>query len=269
MPTAKVEVILIDNGSTDHTQSAITTWAQTMPFPVRNILESKPGLSSARNAGLRTASGKTLVFTDDDCTLNPDYLTVLSHYIQTDATPVIRGGRVELGDPADLPFTILLDTEYKQLGANAHPSGFIIGANMVIPRTVANRVGLFDERFGAGAVFKAGEESDYIYRATGLGIPIVYAPDLIVQHFHGRRDPAGLSALSYGYFLGNGAMYAKYIKEKRLLRHLWWELKAFAGSLVSKDNTTDPVTGLRYCTLIKATFHGMLLYAWTSLCAKQ
>src|SRR4051812_34331559 len=127
-------------------------------------------------------------FFDDDCTLNPDYLNVLKRYLDQDSGAGLRGGGGEVGDPAGGPVTILLGDTTRRFQHPAAHAGFIIGANMIIPKEVFTRIGLFDERFGAGAPFKAGEESDLIYRADRAGIPIEYVPDLIVQHFHGRRD---------------------------------------------------------------------------------
>jgi FkbM family methyltransferase len=264
VPHFLVEVVVVDNGSTDHTSAVIDRWAQARPFPVRQVIETRPGLAAARNAGCRAATGAIVVFTDDDCTLNPDYLDVLSRYFAKDSEPVIRGGRVELGDPDDLPFSILLRDERKQLGKAAHPGGFIIGANMVIPRPVIEKIGLFDERFGAGAVFKAGEETDLIYRAVSAGVPVEYVPDLRVQHFHGRKDRTGLAQLSYGYCVGHGAMYAKHLGDRKLLRHLYWEIKTFVRKTITRQSVTDPVTGLSDATLLRATVHGMLLYAWNT-----
>ena len=46
--------------------------SQTSPF--RSILESRIGLSAAKNAGARSAVGRLLVFTDDDVVLDPYWL---------------------------------------------------------------------------------------------------------------------------------------------------------------------------------------------------
>jgi len=262
--SAVVEVVIVDNGSGDHTQAVINDWGKTVSFPVQNILEPKPGLSIARNAGIASAKGRVIVFTDDDCTLNPDYLVVLKRYLAGDTVPVIRGGRVELGDPTDAAFTILLGDMPKRYQHPAAPSGFIIGANMVIPSEVFTRIGLFDERFGAGAPFKAGEESDFVYRAHRAGIPVDYVPDLIVKHFHGRKDKATIARLSQGYFLSSGAMYAKYISDTLLLRHLYWDIKKYLRGLVKGDTMLDKDLGITYGQLLCSTFKGMALYIWVA-----
>jgi len=257
-----VEVVVVDNGSSDHSKAVIGDWSKTASFPVETIYEATPGLSRARNAGIAKAKGKTIVFTDDDCTLNPDYLVVLSNYLAHDQMPVIRGGKVMLGDPTDLPFTILLGDEAKRLRDPMYPPGFIIGANMVIPRSIIEQIGLFDERFGAGAIFKAGEESDFIYRAYRAGIPVEYVPDLIVQHFHGRKDKATVAHLSLGYYIGGGAMYAKYISDRVLLRHLYWDIKSISPLVLKGDMILDKNLGITVTQYFYAIFKGMALYCW-------
>ncbi len=265
-PSLSVEVLLVDNGSTDNTSATIAQWAASVPFPVKNIFEKTPGLSAARNAGIRAATGNVVAFTDDDCTLNPDYLTTLARYYAADTTPTIRGGKVELGDPTDIPYTILLCPEPKKLQSPISPSGFIIGANMAIPQSVLHSTGFFDERFGAGAPFKAGEESDYIYRAYRAGTPVEYVPDLIVQHFHGRKDKAAIHQLSQGYFLGGGAMFAKHLTDRFLLRHLYWDIKGALRAWAKGETIMDKDLNITYRDYLCATFRGMALYGKHRLC---
>ena len=46
---------------------------------------------------------------------------------------------------------------------------------------------LVDERFGAGAPFRAAEDTDYLLRAQAAGIALRYEPHFVVDHHHGRR----------------------------------------------------------------------------------
>jgi GT2 family glycosyltransferase len=142
----------------------------------------------------------------------------------------MRGGRVELGDPSDMPFTIKTDILPEQMNDVHFPGGFVIGANMVIPRAIIEDVGLFDERFGAGAYLKAAEDTDYIHRVYRKGYKIEYQPDLVVHHFHGRKTLDEVRKLHAQYNIGNGALYAKHCTDLKLLRHFYWDCrKAIKG----------------------------------------
>ena len=264
VPDPAVEVVLVDNGSTDDTHRIVEEWARLMPFPVKQIYEGRKGLALARNAGIAASEGAILTFTDDDCTLNNDYLIRMREHYAKDVTPVVRGGRVELGDPTDQPFTILLGDQTARMTDVSFPGGFIIGANMTMNREVCERLGSFDTRFGAGAVFMAGEETDYVYRAHRAGIPVEYVPDMIVKHFHGRKDKASIAHLSYGYDIANGALYAKYIRDGRLLRHFYWNCKNCLRRVISGRSIYDEARNGTHTNLITATVKGMMLY-WYQL----
>lgn len=101
------EIIMVDNGSTDNTPDVIKAWSAGSGVPIKSLSEPRPGRTRALNCALRAAEGNLLVFTDDDCRLSENYVNdLLRHFASDGADLVIRGGRVELGDPTDLPITI-------------------------------------------------------------------------------------------------------------------------------------------------------------------
>jgi glycosyltransferase involved in cell wall biosynthesis len=256
----RIEAVIVDNASSDETHAVIARWAKAMPFRVLIAYEERKGLSYARNTGLRTATGAILVFTDDDCRLDPDYFLVLERHYRQDTGPVVRGGRVELGNVADLPIGIKLDGAPKTMGTLDHPGHFIIGANMVLPRAALQMVGWFDVRFGAGGPFMAAEETDYIYRSYMHHLPVEYVPDLIVHHFHGRQDARAVAALNHGYHVGGGALYAKYITTWHLLRHFYWDVRKCVLSLWT-GTLYDDRLHLSYWSVIVGNISGMVRYA--------
>lgn len=263
-PDLAIEVVLVDNGSNDNTQEIVTGWKSKSSFPVIIVQEFQRGLSHARNAGLSASSGDIIAFTDDDCTLNADYFLALRRHYDRDTVATMRGGRVELGDPTDLPFSIKLEGHKIVMNDMSHPGGFIIGANMTMKREVVDKLGLFDVRFGAGAPFKAAEETDYIYRAQRAKIPVEYVPDLIVQHFHGRKEKNEIVRLNEGYHIGGGALYAKYASQWQLLRHFYWDTRKCFQEMFGGP-AYDPTIGLSYRTVVKGNIKGMWLYATSGL----
>src|SRR5882757_8126120 len=66
-----IDLVVVDNGSTDNTRKIIEDWAASAPLPVHLVCETRPGLAAARNAGVAAATGTLLAFTDDDCALAP------------------------------------------------------------------------------------------------------------------------------------------------------------------------------------------------------
>ncbi|KQN81595.1 hypothetical protein ASE90_13575 [Sphingomonas sp. Leaf67] len=230
-----VEVVLVNNGSTDDTQQVMERWAGGQAVPVRIVVEERRGLSCARNAGLAAARGRIIVMTDDDCTLEPDYFDHVRAAYAKDPRDVIRGGMVGLGDPRDIPFTTKRAANPAELGPTAMPSGFIIGANFTMQRAVAQRIGTFDERFGAGAAFVGSDDTDYLVRAQDLGIPILYDPTFRVDHYHGRRGLDAARKMYRGYGFGNGALFAKHLGQKRVRSWMVESVRAALRDVLGKS----------------------------------
>jgi GT2 family glycosyltransferase len=234
------EIIVVDNGSTDGTSVVIQNWVASCAFPARWVFEPRPGLSAARNYALRVAKGDLFVFTDDDCRLSEDYVSQLLRRDAADIEPVLRGGRVELGDPTDLTLTIKTSRELMRWHRRMNSAKYenltttIQGCNMALRREVAECIGPFDERLGAGASIPASEDTDWIYRAYLADITIEYVPDMVIYHHHGRKLQSEGDKLFANYAIGNGAMYAKYLfKDPNLCRKFYWDVHLFIRELLS------------------------------------
>ena len=263
-----VELVVVDNGSTDSTYATVETWAKDLPpeLPVRLVREPRAGLSIARNTGVANARGDIILFTDDDCRLESDYLKRLGEVYATQSGAVIIGGRVELGDPQDLPMTIKTDRTPAMFDG-VDVGSFVIGSNLTLNRTAWTIVGLMDERFGAGGDFKASEETDYLHRAHLAGIPILYRPELCIYHFHGRRTVPEVKKLWRNYSIGNGALYAKYFGTP-LVRQFRWNCKNAVKELFGAVKL-EPSMGLTYRAMAIGNIDGMLRYWWAALRARR
>ncbi len=87
---AGAEVILVDDGSTDRTESVFSQ--ETAGWPrARLVTQSWAGLGSARNAGLALASGDFVAFLDSDDHLYPGGLERLLGVAEETAAPIARG----------------------------------------------------------------------------------------------------------------------------------------------------------------------------------
>jgi glycosyltransferase involved in cell wall biosynthesis len=238
--SVEVELLIVNNGSTDATAALLQAWQKSTSVRCRVLLAEQRGVSHAKNYGLKQATGKIIAFTDDDCTVAPDYLTQLERAYAADAGPTLRGGRVELGDPRDLPFTIKTDLAPQRF-AGGHPGGFIHGCNLTLSRSALELVGRFDTRLGPGQPIGAAEDSDFVYRAHRSGVMVLYDPSIVVFHHHGRRDFAEVKLLQDVYNLGNGALYAKHgLRDWKFLLRICRDIRSglweyFGGPLADKE----------------------------------
>lgn len=68
------EIILVDDGSTDRSKGICDIYEKAYPF-IKTIHKKNGGLSSARNVGLKKATGKYIYFLDGDDTITKDMLS--------------------------------------------------------------------------------------------------------------------------------------------------------------------------------------------------
>lgn len=272
VPPIEAELLIVDNGSTDGTASRVVSWAASKSFNVRLLWEPRKGLSVARNHGVSEAHGELLAFTDDDCRLSTNYISDLLRHFNADTEPVLRGGRVELGDPSDLPLSIkTVDIEQvwrksEDSAQNENLGDSIIGCNMAMPHALAERIGPFDERLGAGSSIPGGEDTDYILRAYRAGVPISYVPDMAVRHFHGRKTPAEGRALFCNYAYGWGALYAKHaLSSPSFCRPFYWDIKNAIKEFVIMENTFMPDVQFSHRDKVLYSTVGALKFALASV----
>lgn len=257
------EIVVVDNASRDDTATTVAAWAAQASFPVKLRQEPRPGIVGAHNCGFRAASGELLVCTDDDCRLDPDYIRNLLAHDARDSELILRGGRVELGDPADIPLTIKTDlrpqrwSRVLRSARRENLGNCLHGCNVSLRRALLERVGLYDDvHFSTGA-----EDTDFIFRCYLAGIAIEYSPDLVVYHHHGRKTAVEGYRLFRKYMIHMGALYAKYLfKDPDLCRQVYWDLRNAANELATRRNTFMPAIGFSHLDRLRYNALGFLRY---------
>ncbi len=79
-----IEIIVINDGSTDNSQEIIVEYAQKYPEKIKYFEKQNGGLSDARNFGLKKASGDYICFVDSDDYLDKNLFKDLQEYINLD-----------------------------------------------------------------------------------------------------------------------------------------------------------------------------------------
>lgn len=220
---------------------------------IRYVLEPRPGLSRARNRGLREASGELFAFTDDDVVVDRSWLSSLARGF----TRAPRVGCVtslvpsaQLDTPAQAYFDQkvqwslsverrLYDLERHRSDDPLYPyiSGtFGTGASFAVSRSTVKAVGEFDEALGAGSPSRGGEDLDYFLRTVRSEFAVAYEPGAIAWHTH-RRDEASLRSQLYGY----GSGLSAYASKQLLSRSTAWDVaRRLPRALRRAGSTTLP-----------------------------
>jgi glycosyltransferase involved in cell wall biosynthesis len=186
------EIILVDNNSTDRTETICKDFIHENPqLTCFYFLEKKQGLSYARNRGVVEARCDYLVFLDDDAFAFPDYIRNLNLFLNNYPDVKAAGGKIlpcfESQKPAwmsrylmSLISTIDLGNEVVLFKGRSYP----IGANMLIHRKIFKQYGHFDVNLGRkGKNLDGAEEKDLFLRIKKDAIPIYYMPDVCVEHW--------------------------------------------------------------------------------------
>jgi glycosyltransferase involved in cell wall biosynthesis len=205
------ELIIVDNNSTDNTKEIVEEYKIKSEQNVVYVFEEKRGLANARNSGIKEARGEIIAFIDDDCIVDKNWLFCISREFESDTSLSLIGGRVELYDPNDQPVSVRRFKERITFSSTGQLFSLITGCNMALHRRVFDALVGFDPAFGAGTRLQAAEDSDFFYRAYKIGFRIVYSPEILVYHNHGRRTEEQVRKLNKGYVIGRGAFYCKYI----------------------------------------------------------
>ena len=185
------EIILVNNNSTDSTAAECERFvADFKPSNYSYFVEKQQGLSYARNRGIAEAKGEWLVFLDDDAMVNENYIENLRAHLSAHPETGAFGGQIEPFFEGETPdwlspwamgFVSAIDLGTKVITFDKKK--YPIGANMGISRDAINQVGMFNTALGrVGNNLLGGEEKDIFNRIRQAGIPILYFPDIKVQH---------------------------------------------------------------------------------------
>lgn len=77
----RVQVIMVDDGSTDDSRAILEQWRERRPDVVTVLTKPNGGQASARNLGLEHARGEWITFTDPDDTLEPKVFAEVDRFL--------------------------------------------------------------------------------------------------------------------------------------------------------------------------------------------
>jgi glycosyltransferase involved in cell wall biosynthesis len=183
------EIVVVDDGSEDGTSELLAAAASAhggrlhSVRPARNV-----GRAAARNLGVRAATGRWILFLDDDILAPPGllaaHLAVLERHQGSGTIGLVRT------DPelVDAPHFHYLDTRgIAKVKGDRVPGRYFVTQNAALPRAEFLAVGGFDERF-AGYGFEDVELAFRLEDRLGLVFRPVREPVPLHLHHHSLAE---------------------------------------------------------------------------------
>ena len=182
-----IEIIVVDDGSTDNTQSVVEECGKALPVPVRYFRQQNKGAAAARNCGILHAQGDVILFADDDVIPTPSMVSEHStwHHQHPDASTGMLGYVPWAQEVHPTPFMLWSGLygpqfRYGVLTPGAEiPFDEAYTCNLSLKTSFIRASGLFDESItGCG-----WEDVEFAYRLYQKGCRIFFNPEAIGFHY--------------------------------------------------------------------------------------
>ena len=219
-----LDVVAIDNGSTDDTPALFASFAERAAEtgirfrPTR--LDENAGAVTGRNLALRKVEGDYVVFLDNDVVPRTlSWLERLQAALEHDRTVGIVGPKLIYPFP---PFLIqfaggaVTPTGWVQFRGRGEPREApafnvprevqcLISACWMMPRELVDRLGPLDEAFNPLQF----EDIDYCYRARNAGYRVTFEPSVEMYHFENVTS-GNTAKINYTYVtIKNGMRFKR------------------------------------------------------------
>ena len=251
---APARVVVVDQGENPE----VMAWLgelDTVGIETLHVPSSERSAASARNRGLELVTTQFVAAIDDDCVAATDWIETMEMCLHQNPDALVTGRLEAEGD--DIPPTVVTSTVPC---VHTRPSVRILSplhsANMGFALGTARRIGPFD------AKLIEAEENDWAYRALRTAIPIVYAPQLRVEHVH-WRDERQLTSVYRAYAGSQGAFYGKHLRRgdwsmaARIGLTLLRGARDFVWGFARRDATQRAKGYARLIRLIPGVYSGL------------
>lgn len=192
----QVEIIVVDDGSTDGTKSEV------LKYPtVKYFYQDNSGPAGARNRGAAEAAGDILFFTDSDCLPGGDWLELMVPHFYKPGVAAVAGSYGIANPEKRLSRCIHGEILFRHKMMPEYPRYF--GSfNFAVLKSVFTDVGGFDRGYRTAS----GEDNDLSYKISSDNRKIYFARDALVAHYH-------------------TASLGKYLSEQ--YRHGFWRVRMY------------------------------------------
>ena len=248
---AIAELIVVDDGSTDHTKTVVEDSGKNCAFPVRHIWQSNKGPAAARNVGIREARSELMLFSDSDIVPAHDLVSqhLKSHSENPANSSAVLGYVTWPPEPKPTPFMKWYGEEgamfaYGRFHRKAQLSFLdFYTCNVSLKTAFLRNCGQFDEDFKSAAY----EDIELAYRLSKSGLRLHFNREAIGYHhqffaFNDACMKAQANSLAARVFLSKEAGQAVFAPRLRRRSFLWFRAATLAARGIA--TALKPAMGL-------------------------
>jgi len=173
-PADRLEVIVVDDGSTDATAAVAAAGG------ARVLRQDNRGPAAARNRGARAAQGAIVLFTDADCVPTPTWVAAMLAPFADPAVSGVKGAYRTRQRSLVARFAQAEFEDRYQLQSRGATIDVVDSYAAAFRRDFFLAAGGYDERFWTATT----EDTELSYRLAEAGARLVFAPQAIVYHTH-------------------------------------------------------------------------------------
>jgi glycosyltransferase involved in cell wall biosynthesis len=179
----KLEVIVVDDGSTDNTQTIVS---RQFPFTFRFLNQKNQGATAARNYGATISQSEILVFIDDDITISPQTLKAFAEkFVQS--TNILAMGTIHKRSSVNASVYTPVVLTMADHSLIAHDDAELQSVNCNSELLACRRrdffeIGMFQDPTG-GHGWPNWDDVDFGYRAHLKGFRLVGTSKAIAEHW--------------------------------------------------------------------------------------
>ncbi|MDO8538454.1 MAG: glycosyltransferase [archaeon] len=170
-----LEIIVMNDGSTDNTQKIVEEFKQA-----KLVNQKNSGPAVERNKGARLAKGDIIIFIDSDCIADKDFVKFMLEPFQNKEICGVQGSyKIKQQELIARYTQIVIEMSYAKMAKQKfidHIGSYAAGYR----RKDFLELNGFDESFPKAS----GEDTEFSYRMTEAGKKLVFNPKAFVYHFH-------------------------------------------------------------------------------------
>jgi glycosyltransferase involved in cell wall biosynthesis len=209
-PDLAWSVLVVDNNCSDETPQVVARRADSLPVPLELVREPTQGINAARLCGVRHSRGSWIAFVDDDCLLEPDWVQQAVDFGAAHPLCGAFGGEIVLrweSPPPEFAAGYGYAFAETRLGETAFRRDWLVGAGMVLRRSILEATGWTDRQFledRIGRRLVSGGDVEMGVRIAALS-ELWYVPQCRLHHvIPARRLERGyLRRLVFGLGVGS------------------------------------------------------------------